>query len=525
MMRLPKRVSQKQAFNFALNIIHWKMNNPSAPEGQDPASMPPAEDHAAEGQVVAGQEGADPIGKTVSMAGLPRMDPYVPFNAVGGTYKVDAASEIAIGDLYITVRVASDAWFDQHSLVGNGVVVAHKGKDGQIEFTIVIRASAKGQALQEALAHEFLAALAVAGAFSTDQELGGIHNWIEDLTKAGINVPTSELTGAQKNSIQASLSRGEAVVVATERRPAEAGAVVSALDQYFSAIARPDMVVQFEIDPFSLSVVDGSLKNRLVEVTKSSQIIRLSLKNLSSDARRFDKAMSVVNFLEKVLSQELSASFNVTSFDLKSAVRELLMNAILHGNRLDPSLPIYIVIDSSNKRIEVYDSAELESHGQAWEQMKEEAERAGIGGEGSGLNLLRGQGWRHELTSVAVGDSGRRIGKAVVYKGAKGGNAEPGGIDFRAFPIVTQAVSNLRAPISADSLGAFQRMNLSEEWNQIEQMVSSGITPSAERIKEFIQASCAQGSSERDIKKVISCISDILLQEEMQTLIPFSISR
>jgi len=94
------------------------------------------------------------------------------------------------------------------------------------------------------------------------------------------------------------------------------------------------------------------------------------------------------------------------------------------------------------------------------------------------------------------------------------GRETMGGIDFRALPIVTQAVSNLRAQIGASGMGALQRMNLSEEWGQIEQMVSGGIIPSSERIKEFIQASCAQGNAERDIEKVISCISDILRQEE-----------
>jgi hypothetical protein len=93
-------------------------------------------------------------------------------------------------------------------------------------------------------------------------------------------------------------------------------------------------------------------------------------------------------------------------------------------------------------------------------------------------------------------------------------NKTAGGIDFRALPIVTQAVSNLRAQIGASGMGALQRMNLSEEWGQIEQMVSGGIIPSSERIKEFIQASCAQGTAERDVEKVISCISGILRQEE-----------
>jgi hypothetical protein len=46
-------------------------------------------------------------------------------------------------------------------------------------------------------------------------------------------------------------------------------------------------------------------------------------------------------------------------------------------------------------------------------------------------------------------------------------------------------------------------------------MASSGITPSSERIKEYIQTSCAQDNITQDRDKVLLCISDILrLQEE-----------
>jgi hypothetical protein len=89
-----------------------------------------------------------------------------------------------------------------------------------------------------------------------------------------------------------------------------------------------------------------------------------------------------------------------------------------------------------------------------------------------------------------------------------------GGIDFRALPIVTQAIGNLSANINHSAINSLNNVNLPEEWRQIEQLVSSGITPSAERIKEFVQASCRQGSVEQDIDKVISCISDILRQQE-----------
>jgi hypothetical protein len=116
---------------------------------------------------------------------------------------------------------------------------------------------------------------------------------------------------------------------------------------------------------------------------------------------------------------------------------------------------------------------------------------------------------------IAVRERERQApGASKAVQGRQEGVGRMGGIDFRTLPIVTQAVSNLRAPIGASSMGALQRMNLSEEWGQIEQMVLGGIIPSSERIKEFIQASCAQGSAERDVEKVISCISGILRQEE-----------
>jgi len=168
-------------------------------------------------QIAAGQEGTDAVGKTVSVLGLKLANLEV-FSAAGGTYQIDAASEIVIGDLRIAVRTASDAWFNQHGLIGNGVVVARKGRNGEVELTIVIRETVKGQAREEALAHEFLAALSVAGAFSTDRELGGVHNWIEGLTKAGAAVSVPALAKSQTTAIRAKIDSGETVVVAAQRR-------------------------------------------------------------------------------------------------------------------------------------------------------------------------------------------------------------------------------------------------------------------------------------------------------------------
>lgn len=91
----------------------------------------------------------------------------------------------------------------------------------------------------------------------------------------------------------------------------------------------------------------------------------------------------------------------------------------------------------------------------------------------------------------------------------------PGGIDFRSLPIVTQAVTNLSANISSSAIHNLVSVNLDEEWLQIEKMASSGIAPSPERIKEYIQTSCAKDNITQDKDKILLCISDILrLQEE-----------
>jgi hypothetical protein len=87
-----------------------------------------------------------------------------------------------------------------------------------------------------------------------------------------------------------------------------------------------------------------------------------------------------------------------------------------------------------------------------------------------------------------------------------------GGIDFRSLPIVTQAIGNLHVNLSGATLQRLSNVNVDEELSQLQRMLSSGITPSTERIKEYIQASCAKGGFDKN--KIILCISDILRMEE-----------
>lgn len=89
-----------------------------------------------------------------------------------------------------------------------------------------------------------------------------------------------------------------------------------------------------------------------------------------------------------------------------------------------------------------------------------------------------------------------------------------GGIDFRSLPIVSQAVNNIILNTSHLSFANLTAMNLSQERQGIERLISSGISPSAERIKDYLQASCAKGEIEKDRDTLINYISAILRQEE-----------
>lgn len=92
------------------------------------------------------------------------------------------------------------------------------------------------------------------------------------------------------------------------------------------------------------------------------------------------------------------------------------------------------------------------------------------------------------------------------------GKGELGGIDLRSLPIVTRAIGNLRVNMDAQAINRLRGADVSKELEEIQRMVEAGIVPSAERIKEYVQASSSQGNL--DTGKVISFISDILRHEE-----------
>jgi hypothetical protein len=75
-------------------------------------------------------------------------------------------------------------------------------------------------------------------------------------------------------------------------------------------------------------------------------------------------------------------------------------------------------------------------------------------------------------------------------------------------------MDSLKASIRAMPQASLQRINLNQEWFDIERLVNSGITPSAERLKDYLAASCFKDNLDSDMDKIVSCISDILRMQE-----------
>ena len=90
-----------------------------------------------------------------------------------------------------------------------------------------------------------------------------------------------------------------------------------------------------------------------------------------------------------------------------------------------------------------------------------------------------------------------------------------GGIDFRNLPIVSQAMSSLSSNIAGSAMVRLKDTDLNREWMDIQNITRAGISPSPERIKEYLQGLCLKDDySGEKAKNIILCLADILRLEE-----------
>ncbi|MEW6101993.1 MAG: hypothetical protein AB1481_06855, partial [Candidatus Omnitrophota bacterium] len=91
---------------------------------------------------------------------------------------------------------------------------------------------------------------------------------------------------------------------------------------------------------------------------------------------------------------------------------------------------------------------------------------------------------------------------------------ELAGIDLRSLPVVTQPVINVPgANLNTMPLSRGQ-INFDKAWQEIEHMLSAGIIPSTNRLKEKLEDSCQKDEFQQAKDKAISCIADILRLDE-----------
>ena len=104
----------------------------------------------------------------------------------------------------------------------------------------------------------------------------------------------------------------------------------------------------------------------------------------------------------------------------------------------------------------------------------------------------------------------------VVASSSLGNDKSPGGIDFRALPIVSYASSALKSSIVSSPIAKLDNSSLSKEVLAIQKMVEAGIAPSEERIKDFVQASSAleAGSLADARQKAVLWIAEVLRSQE-----------
>ena len=92
-----------------------------------------------------------------------------------------------------------------------------------------------------------------------------------------------------------------------------------------------------------------------------------------------------------------------------------------------------------------------------------------------------------------------------------------GGIDFRALPIVAQPMAGIpqrQFPLMDKPIALTETVSSDADWQEIDQMVKSGIVPSYQRIKDYLEESCKTKDCQQKVYRVLSCITDILRLEE-----------
>jgi len=114
---------------------------------------------------------------------------------------------------------------------------------------------------------------------------------------------------------------------------------------------------------------------------------------------------------------------------------------------------------------------------------------------------------RLQRANAFFGDRNQKDG------GVPGQPESKGGIDFRGLPIANQPAGGVSNP-AITRVPSINIADLDKEWEQITRMSAGGMTPSIDRIAEFLGACENKGRVAEYLDNVLACIAQIMRNEE-----------
>lgn len=258
----------------------------------------------------------------------------------------------------------------------------------------------------------------------------------------------------------------------------------------------------------------------IIQAARRGEIIELDISKLAEERGPFKAAFNTFSHIAFILRSTL----NQPQYDVQEVLEELLSNAFVHGNKLDFSLPIFIKFEPTKDNndvfyIEVFDAAN--NKGFNPEDLKR-AKDASLTGQGRGVReTIEGQDWSYDIKLSEKGNGIFYTSVSVFPRrqSMDGFTKTPenaGGIDFRGLPIVVQPGRTLAGENIAAQKNIIPGVSFvlaDKEWQEIEGMLNAGITPSSERIRDYL-IKCSNENFNMRAEMIIACIADILREEE-----------
>ncbi|MFH1457641.1 MAG: hypothetical protein ABIG31_00515 [Candidatus Omnitrophota bacterium] len=517
-----------------------------AGSAMEESSLPKARSGGS-GDIVAGTRGKDSIGRQLKIEQFEGIGQKFPDTRFGPKDRYQIRDgKINFGDLTIEVRVTDKISDTEGGMIeDNGIVV----KDNNGKFYIIIRAGSSGQML-EALYHEFIACLSIAGGVQTNQEINLIHIMaiVESLVaiiESPSGVPilrrrrTAVVDGLKKISF-------DIEAIKKERQSKKEEFDLGFEMHKFVAESQKDPIKRQKLQDLLNEFYLGSLDS--VETAEASPLLKGQAVVVATDGKEAQAALSGIVQEIILLKKECDDKPQIKPF-----FAELIADKIIDTlgfaehigpeNKKGPALLFKEIVMGLSKDTQADHIQEFRNQFKEEvdklkhlvglrKKLQEAVEEKGISWEDQEFDQIRKV---LQAVEKIIRKSSSPLEEEKLGQADMGGidasaplsidfrDEGKGGIDLRNLPsqtVVQQAPIGFSTSSTLPALPAGRHsapMPLSElnnEWQQIENMLNAGIIPSCERIREYLAVSCQSQDCSQRIDSVLACLADILRLEE-----------